>query len=261
MEKKKADERPIDNFTPMYVALMILLMAFFIVLNSIATPSEENKRKALASLIGTFGVEKAKTLMRLMSSSEKSKEVERMVNQQMDELGRKYIPKIMERIEELAMAEHIDFSVSGHNIEITIDSKVIFAPGEAKINPNILPVLNAIGDKIADEDCPVIIEGHTDSKKISGPVIRNNWDLSTFRAASVAEYLIENFSLSPYNVAPFGFGDTKPIAPNDTSENRAKNRRVHIVLVKTGAMAKSSNLKSWWERIGLVNPFDHVKEN
>lgn len=259
-KKKAAEERPLDTFTPMYVALMILLMAFFIVLNSMAVPSEVKRRKALASLIGTFGVEKGRNMMRIISTSDSPEDVEKVVRHQMDELGRKYVPRIMERIKELAMAEYIDFSVTGHNIEITIDSKVMFPPGETKINPEIYPILDSIAEKILEEDCPVIVEGHTDSKPIKSPLIRNNWELSSFRATAISEYLIKKHRISTYKIAAFGFADSKPIVPNDSPENREKNRRVQIILIKTGAMTQARGLKSWWERVGLVNPFDHVSK-
>ena len=80
----------------------------------------------------------------------------------------------------------------------------------------------------------VRIEGHTDSDKIHGALQRKfstNWELSAIRATTVARFLVEKSGLDPRIIYAAGYGEYHPVAPNDTPENKAKNRRIEIVLI------------------------------
>jgi chemotaxis protein MotB len=255
-KKPKIEERPVDSFTPMYVALMILLMAFFIVLNSMAVPSQENKRKVIDSLIGTFGVPKGGQLFSLVSETVTSSTKELEPPPPTEDKGNNYIPKIIDKIKKHAMAEYMDFSVSGMNVEISIDSKVTFRPGDDTLKEGVYPILNAIADKALETNCSIMIEGHTDGNKISSARFPSNWELSSYRANAVMRYLIEKRRMHPLKLAAFGYAHSRPLVPNDTAANRDKNRRVQILLLGVGAKTTQTGLKSWWERIGFTNPFD-----
>lgn len=77
------------------------------------------------------------------------------------------------------------------------------------------------------------VEGHTDSNPISNKAkYPSNWELSTARACSVVRFLIYNNNFNPKLFNAVGYADTVPIASNSTPENRAKNRRVEIVILK-----------------------------
>jgi chemotaxis protein MotB len=80
------------------------------------------------------------------------------------------------------------------------------------------------------------VEGYTDNVPI-GPELRSrfpsNWELSTARATNVVRFL-ESKGVNPNLLSATGFGDTRPVASNDTREGRAKNRRIEIVLVYSG---------------------------
>ena len=81
------------------------------------------------------------------------------------------------------------------------------------------------------------VEGFTDNVPI-GPELRNrfpsNWELSTARATDVVRYLAAQ-GVNPNILAAQGFGDTQPVASNDTAQGRAKNRRVEIVIMAAGS--------------------------
>ena len=80
-------------------------------------------------------------------------------------------------------------------------------------------------------DHDIVIEGYTDNLPMQSARYPNNWELSTARALSVVYYLINEKDIEPTRLSAKGYGEYRPIAPNDTPENRAKNRRVNIVLV------------------------------
>ena len=85
---------------------------------------------------------------------------------------------------------------------------------------------------IVSNDGQVTVAGHTDNVPISTDRFRSNWDLSTARAVSVAHELLENAPLDEARFVVIGHADTRPLAPNDTVENRARNRRVDISIVR-----------------------------
>jgi chemotaxis protein MotB len=77
----------------------------------------------------------------------------------------------------------------------------------------------------------MIVEGHTDDTPIQSSSYPSNWELSTARAGSVVRYFIEEGKLPASKFMAVGFAETRPLVPNDTPENRSKNRRVNIVFV------------------------------
>jgi chemotaxis protein MotB len=75
------------------------------------------------------------------------------------------------------------------------------------------------------------VEGHTDNVPIGfSDRFRSNWDLSSARSASVANYILDSTELEPGRLSISGFADSKPIASNDTFEGRAKNRRIEVIV-------------------------------
>ncbi|MEK7388293.1 MAG: flagellar motor protein MotB [Elusimicrobiota bacterium] len=83
----------------------------------------------------------------------------------------------------------------------------------------------------------LLVEGHTDNQKIHNQYFDSNWELSTARATSVARLLIEKYSVPEAHIGAVGYGDTRPVVPNDTPEHRALNRRV-VFFIKGTKIAK-----------------------
>ena len=134
----------------------------------------------------------------------------------------------------LAMDEHISVRVMNRDVIIAMREKVLFNPGEADILEGTEPVLETIAGIIQRyPEFDVEIDGHTDNVPIMTPLYPSNWELSVARATSVLKYFIEGHDMDPSRFSVRGNADQKPIAPNDTAENRARNRRVEIKLKKT----------------------------
>jgi len=80
---------------------------------------------------------------------------------------------------------------------------------------------------------PIRIEGHTDSIPVTWQlqaIFPSNWELSVARAANAVNYLQNNSGFSPENLSASGFGEFQPVAPNNTREGRARNRRIELVI-------------------------------
>ena len=104
-----------------------------------------------------------------------------------------------------------------------------FESGKAELTPRMIQILQQISPKLkelAKKNHDVIVEGHTDNVPIASGAFPTNWELSTARATVVVRYLIDNTSFSPEKIGALGYGEQRPEAPNDTEENRRKNRRV-----------------------------------
>jgi chemotaxis protein MotB len=76
------------------------------------------------------------------------------------------------------------------------------------------------------------VVGHTDNLPMRSNQFMSNWELSVARASSVARFLIDEMGMNPVQFVVSGYASYRPIAPNTTAENRAKNRRVEIIISK-----------------------------
>ncbi len=118
-------------------------------------------------------------------------------------------------------------------LSVRVLDRVLFHSGSAKILPAGERVLGKLARAIAKGRENVHVEGHTDNvpihKKLKSKYA-TNWELSTARAASVARYLQYKGNINPKRLEAVGYGEYRPIAPNNSAANRQRNRRVEIVL-------------------------------
>ncbi len=116
---------------------------------------------------------------------------------------------------------------------ISLAAELLFDLAEDKLKPEARVTLNKVAHVIKKyPDRKVSVEGHTCNLPIHTARFPNNQVLSEERAKSVLGYFVEELKFSSGRFTTKGFGDTKPIAPNDTEEGRRKNRRVEIILAK-----------------------------
>ena len=111
---------------------------------------------------------------------------------------------------------------------IRIRERGSFGSGRAELKPEFLPVLKLIADVLNKRDGHFVISGHTDDIPIETRRFRSNWDLSAARAASVVHFFIREGDVDPERMEVRAMADNEPIVPNDSWDNRAKNRRVEI---------------------------------
>jgi len=131
---------------------------------------------------------------------------------------------------ELRLKEKIDLDLSEKGLLVRISDTALFDVGVAHLSKDAIPLMKEIARVISNIPYPVRIEGHTDNIPIHTHRFPSNWELSTARAIGVLRYLIEKEQLSSERLFAVGFGEYRPAFPNDTSEHRARNRRVEIVI-------------------------------
>lgn len=115
-------------------------------------------------------------------------------------------------------------------LEIEIKTNILFPSGSAELQSAVVPVLRSLVVILRKYPNPVHIEGFTDNVPIKTVLYPSNWELSTARAMSVV-HLFSREGLKPERLAAVGYGEFKPVAPNDTEEGRAKNRKVVLVVM------------------------------
>jgi len=118
-------------------------------------------------------------------------------------------------------------------VVVTIQSDELFDSGKAEIKTDRLHILDAAGTLLKNASNDIIIMGHTDNMPYRGDLFSSNYELSFYRALSVFHHLTERSGLSADRFATGGYGESLPKYSNDAPGNRAKNRRIEMILKKT----------------------------
>lgn len=150
--------------------------------------------------------------------------------------------QVKEMMEKGEMKGEVKIDKDGLKITIEEQGSVSFfgsgaAEPTSEIDDKLAKVVPSL-KKLA-EDHEILVEGHTDNQGIHNDYFDSNWELSTARATSVARLLIEKYELPRDRMGAVGYGDTRPIAANDTPEGRARNRRV-VLFVKGSPIKKAA---------------------
>jgi chemotaxis protein MotB len=155
----------------------------------------------------------------------------------MEEMQAQEIAKEAEKFKETLEGEIeaglIEVDTELNRIVIRIQEKGSFSSGDARLNSRFIPILKKINDVLTKTEGAIAVAGHTDDIPINTPRYRSNWELSTSRATSVVHEFLKFGDVPPDRFVLEGYADTKPLEPNDTAANRAKNRRVEIVVLKS----------------------------
>lgn len=123
-------------------------------------------------------------------------------------------------------------------LEVELKSSLLFSSGNATLNVSALELLGSIAEVLKGQDNPIKVEGFTDNRPINTPLYPSNWELSTARASAVVQLFVEE-EMSPSRFAVIGYGEHQPVADNATEEGRSANRRVVLMISKTGDLRPS----------------------
>ncbi len=114
-------------------------------------------------------------------------------------------------------------------VVVTFSDTVLFSSGAAVVKQEATAMLGELSKLISTLQGHITIEGHTDNVPVLGGKFASNWELSAERAASILHFFISQ-GVDPEKFSIAGYAEYKPVAPNDNEENRAKNRRVELVI-------------------------------
>ncbi|MDY6949922.1 MAG: OmpA family protein [Thermodesulfobacteriota bacterium] len=217
--KTKAGGGSAANWLCTFNDLMTLLMVFFVLLFTMGS-IDTRKLKSFSGLLqaGLGVLEAGKQTQ--VGVVEPVRAIRTMTNDE-----------IRDYIKGLHFPEGIEAEGSEDEIRITLDDSIFFQSGVAHINRSALPILDKITEMIRNTSHHVRVEGHTDDDPIHTPVYPSNWELSMARAVNVLKYFVHRGRIKPERFSAAGYGQSRPLYPNDTPEHKANNRRVVIILV------------------------------
>lgn len=125
----------------------------------------------------------------------------------------------------------VSLTITRRGLIVSLKEAGFFDSGQAHIRKDAYDLINTISEVVTQYNNPLRLEGHTDNMPISTGQFPSNWELSTARATNALKYLIKHFDVDPDKISATGYGEFRPLASNDTSEGRAKNRRVDLVML------------------------------
>lgn len=242
MSRKRQKEQESQPGSPLWMTtysdMVTLLLCFFVLLFSFSTIDAQKFQAIIQSFQGSLGILDSGTSIttdQFITEAMKSD----LTTDQRQEL--EDFIKLQEVLEEYLETYDLDSDVlvtqENAGLVLRFQDNVLFDPGKAQLKTRSKEILKDISGFLQTPEFiekSIRIEGHTDTVPVNPTSLYpTNWELSAGRASNVVRYLIEDLSLNPERFSISGYGEYHPVAPNDTAENRSKNRRVDIVILRS----------------------------
>lgn len=236
-KKKHEEHESHERWLVSYADFITLLFAFFVVMYATSSNNEEKQKKFEDSV-------RAELKLGMVGSGSRSAG---------ESGGESLLPDLLEgfpkrggpteaedylvrQLKKKMTKEEFEKSVTlvrhdSIGARISLASSSFFPSGEAKLKYSSLKTLDHVASLLKETDRRVVIEGHSDNVPVRSGPFESNWELSSLRATSVVRYLVKYHGIDPARLSAVSYADQKPLAPNDSEENRARNRRIEILIV------------------------------
>ncbi|WP_418790993.1 OmpA/MotB family protein [Phosphitispora sp. TUW77] len=143
------------------------------------------------------------------------------------------LEKLKKYIKEKGLEGQVEVGQEERGLVISLKEALLFSIGSADLTPEARKVVADVGQVLIKMPNNIRIEGHTCNLPINTSRYPSNWELSTTRATNVVRYLVTQVGLKPEVLSATGYGEFRPIVANTSEQNRVKNRRVDIVVLKS----------------------------
>jgi chemotaxis protein MotB len=256
-KKKHAEHANHERWLVSYADFITLLFAFFTTLYAISVVDAQKLSKVANSMQSAFHTMDFPSGSRSpgldapgLKSGEKIVIVPSIgTPKPKSEPGRKGAQKTAARAGLMLIKNHLESEalarILGDKIKLLLDGRGLiirmaeigfYDSGASTLKPEALGLVDTIAAALAPLGNHLRIEGHTDNVPIKTLRYRSNWELSTARASGLVTYLIKEHDFDPNRLSASGFGEFRPMVPNDTPEHRALNRHVDIIVMSEEAM-------------------------
>lgn len=146
---------------------------------------------------------------------------------------------LVQQLKDEIEAGKMHVSLQPRGLVVSFQEGAFFKSGDATVSEENMQAIAKVAQVIKTLPNPVRLEGHTDPIPIHNDRFRSNWELSAARAIAMLELFRDRFGLPEDRLSIAAYAANAPVAPNDTEEGRARNRRVDIVLLsKIGVRAE-----------------------
>jgi len=234
-----ADEPNSASWLTTFNDLVTLLMVFFVLLFSMSTIDVKKMSDFQYALQSGLGVLKegkqvsvevkdkqpVKDMSHIHTQAEGATKAQQQQAMQAD---------IESALGSLETAIGIRMTYTEQGARLGFEDSVFFDFGRAEIRSEGYAVLDKLAGVLKKMSYPIRVEGHTDNVPIHTQRFPSNWELSTARAVNVVKHFADAGRIGPQRLSAVGYGESKPLVANDSRQQRAKNRRVEIVLIREG---------------------------
>lgn len=243
---RRREEEPehLDRWLVSYADFITLMFAFFVVLYAISQVNEGKYRVLSEALVNAFKEGRA-SLGGGLSSGERGDAVIALPILDQSEFARrradarlKAIVRDMDNVlQSLVREGQVRINETPRGIAVDISASLLFAPGRAELSVSAQQALNSVARVLAGLPNAVEVEGHTDDNPIANSQYPSNWELSAARASRVVRLFVEG-GVAPERLAAVGYAEFRGVDDNTTAEGRARNRRVTVLVLRYGEVAR-----------------------
>ncbi len=232
------EEENLERWLVSYADFITLLFAFFVVMYAISAVNE-SKYRVLSNVLGeAFGgravmVGKSgqtvvvKTITVPAKTTPNQADAQRAVEaRKMDQVAK----DLSQTLDPLVQQGVVKVSQTSRGVDVEINASLLFPSGSAGLTADSKRALLAIANVLKDKQYNLEVDGYSDDQPIKSPLFPSNWELSAVRASSVAREFVAD-GIAEDRLKVVGYGSNKPIAPNDNEQDRAKNRRVEVMVL------------------------------
>jgi chemotaxis protein MotB len=225
---KKIQEQAASDWQVVFCSLSIILVAFFVMLCSMATPIEgkmvaisRSFKSALNIFSGGVMLEKGDTVV--IPSPDKHTQLEE-----------KIAAPIYTFLRGKMLEDKISIKSNNRFVNVSMLNTVLFKENSFEITRQSKKNLSKLAKILKDVPMPIRIEGHTDNTVV-GPINNIlNFKLSAIRAVKVLKYLQEEGDIPSVRLSAVGYGPNRPFVSNNLEEDRKRNERVDIIISLSG---------------------------
>lgn len=233
MSKKKHEEHENhERWLVSYADFITLLFAFFVVMYSISSVNEGRFRAVSDSIQAALKpVVSSPASTKLVPIGDKNAALVAVLSKKA-QLVRKLQDVLGTKTKQLNLMEHVNVMETETGMKVAISDSMMFESGQAELKAQAFPILEALAEVLNDrimKDVKVL--GHTDNVPMRTAQFPSNWELSSARAVTVVRALSELYRVPADKMSASGHAEYKPVADNLTPENRAKNRRVELIVL------------------------------
>ena len=239
MARKRFEEEE-DNherWLVSYADFITLLFAFFVVMYAISSVNEGKYKVFSNSLITAFNpssgppattnIENPPTLPPpLPLAQRRAQEALRREKEYMTNIAR----DLKRILAPLVSEGKVRVTQNSRGVSVEINASILFAPGEARLSVESNQALSLVATLLRADTHDIQVEGHTDDMPINNPIFASNWELSSARASSVVRLFIDS-GVVEKRLTAVGHAANMPMAPNETTDGRARNRRVNVTIL------------------------------
>lgn len=232
MPKKKEEEQGggAPEWMVTFSDAMTLLMVFFILLFSMSTIDKQKEAALSSAFNNIFNGGGSNPILGdsvgddiFLNDQDGTEDEEGIQESLLDILN--------ELIYGRDLQDYISVERVERGVSIVFVDSLLFQSGRADLKSESKELLIDIASVLNEISNQIIIEGHTDNVPINTYMFASNWELSTARAVVVTRFLVESAKVNPTRISAQGYGEFRPVVLNDTAENKAKNRRVNILIL------------------------------